>query len=243
MKTLITKVQDWAGRLAGAKTAMGELHEADRTLREQHAAAVKDRDHVVNTCAPVEEVLANLERLLDEQAYHWAKGQGFSMVMAVGPGQNVTSDGALAPRPPQLPGWFYDNLTLVRLAYFAPTVVKARLAEIIQATPYEAGAPAADRARLYAEADARVAEVERQHTDLVDAAAALDPPIELKLLPVVAERRATEAAKRKRNAAADEDRRQREAAVNARHVDPPRGMALSPYIEASRAERRSLRGE
>lgn len=210
------------------------MHDTERQLREQHAVAVKERDTIVNACAPREEVLAHMEHEIDLWAAKWAQDHGFGLVLNLGPGHQVTPDGTLAPRAPKLPDSFYGNVPMLQLLGIAPAVVKARLAQIIKATPYDEGPPAADRARFYAAADARVAELERQHTDLVDAAAALDPPIALTLLPVVAERRTAEAEKRKRNATADEDRRRREAAVNPRHENAGRQSSVSTYIAKGR---------
>ena len=49
--------------------------------------------------------------------------------------------------------------------------MKASLGAIIDAAKFEAGPPMADRERLLADLDERLADVERQHAQLVDEAA------------------------------------------------------------------------
>ena len=66
------------------------------------------------------------------------------------------------------------------------------------------------------------------HTELVDAAAAFDPPIRLELMPAVAVRRREEAEQVKREAA----RAEREAPVNQQHEEAVGRTGRSVYLDA-----------
>jgi hypothetical protein len=214
--TIKGKLQDWAKRLAGARTALGELHDLDTELRAQHSVAVRERERLASASPPVEEIVANMEHVIDERTAEEAESMAYGLRHAFGGGFEMRRDGNLAERKPTLPDWFYRaDFTLARLAGFAPGLVKARLAEILRAALYEAGSPMADRRRFLAEADAKIAEIERAHEQLVDEAAALEPPVTLTLLPEVKARRDAAAAKADRERVQRAERERIEAQVNA----------------------------
>lgn len=222
---LVDTINDRAARLAAS---MAELHEMDRQIREAHRAAERARDELVSAPPPADEVIAAMEGEVDQLAATWAKERAHGIVTSFGPGLQLNRDGTLNPRQPQSPDWFFTkHLTLQELAGAFPELVKPRLAALIRGYEYVAGPAQADRARAVAEADARILELEEEHTGLVDQAAALEPPILLELLPRVKDRRAEEAERARRNAQADADRRVRETAVNERHA---RRVSHSSYL-------------
>lgn len=234
--TVKGKLQDWARRLAGARTALGELHDLDRELREQHGAALKERERVASAPPPLDEIIGNMERIIDAHAAQELEQTAYGLRHAFGGALEVRRDGNLAEVKPTMPNWFYTgpgDLTLARLAAFAPGLVKARIAEILRAFPFEAGTPMADRRRLLAEADARTAEIARAHEQLVDEAAGLEPPVTLTLLPEVKARRDAERAKAQRERVQREARERAAAAVDA--TIPTRAVPSS-YLTREKAQ-------
>jgi hypothetical protein len=126
--------------------------------------------------------------------------------------------------------WFVVKpLTLQELAATFPELVKPRLAAVIRGHAYAPGPAQADRTHAVADADARILEIEDEHTRLVDPAATFEPPIVLELLPSVKGRRAAEQVERERmaRAAVAENRVAREAAANQQHE---RRVTPSAYI-------------
>lgn len=240
--TVKSKLQDWAKRLAGARTALGELHDLARELREQHAAVLKERNLVGAAPPPLEEVLANVETVMASHAAAEAESMAHQFRQSFGGELVPRTNGSFIERKPTIPDWFHSpNLTLARLCALFPEQAKAAIAAILRAFPYQASSPMADRRRLIAEADERIRALEVQHEQLVDEAAALEPPVTLTLLPEVKARRDAAAAKAQREAAAEEARRRAEAAVNAR--EPAPRAVPSAYLRREAAERERLRAD
>ena len=122
----------------------------------------------------------------------------------------------------------------------APEIVKARFRALILSQASPDAPPSKDRPRLLAEAAERIAAIEREHTELVDFAAGLEPPIKFEYLPAVRDRRQLEADEARRQAAATAERRAVEQAVDALPEAP--GGARSAYLDAGRAARAEVRG-
>lgn len=191
--------------LREAKAAAEKLSERERELREQHAALGKERRSVVAAYLPIEEVIANAGSLVDQAATSWMSKFGGSVVRALSGYRELRAPGDTSEREvkPHLPRIGDGNLTIVDLAGIAPALVKERLAEIIRATPSKFGLSADARAARLAEIDARIADLEAAHSELVDAAAEFG--ISLPLLDAVRERREADArrAAREQELAAD----------------------------------------
>lgn len=226
------KLTTWAKRTADAfRGAIGKLHEADADLRREHTEAVKQRQRIISLPGPIEEVRANLRTLIDALARKWAEDHGKSLIRHASPGFELRPDGRLVPQSPKLPDSFSGEPVNVRmLCALLPDVVLARLDAIATATEYEAGPSVADRKTQLDAIDARIADLEAQHSELVDTAAAMDPPVMLTLLPAVRERRTREAEAAKRDADALARREEAERAANAKAAPGPR-VARSSYLQ------------
>lgn len=200
-------------------------------LREAHRSALVERKRACDGRPPIDEVVANMRRLVDEAAARWGNDRHYSMLIDFGGGMELRTDGSIRERRPQMHSLGNHVDSLIGLA---PGLIKDRLEEILRSQSYEAGAPLADRPRLIAEADVRIREIEDQHSALVDAAAHLNPPISLELLPAVRDRREHERiqARREGDRLADERRRQEEldARMAAKEKEPRGGR--SAYIES-----------
>jgi hypothetical protein len=231
MKSIGQAVKDFAGRLAGAKTALGELHDLDRELRAQHAAAVQARNIIGAAPPPLDEILANVERVISSHAAQEVESLARQFRQYFGGELIPKTNGSFMERKPSLPDWFHSpDLTLARLCALFPEQAKTAIAAILRSVPFEAGSSMTDRLHLIAEADARIHEAEAQHEQLAAEAAALEPPVMLTLLPAVKARREAAAAKAQREGATDEARRRAEAAVNAQNPAP--SAAGSLYLRA-----------
>lgn len=201
-------------------------------LREAHTAALAEQKRACDGRPPIDEVVANMRRLVDEAAARWGNDRHYSMLIDFGGGMELRTDGSIQERRPQMHS--LQRVSLDSLIGLAPELVKARLEEILRSQPYEAGAPLADRPRLIAEADVRIREIEDQHETLVNACGQLDPPITLRHLTPVQERRDRESLEARREADRSEEERRRAAELDARIVakaQEPRG-GRSAYIES-----------
>jgi hypothetical protein len=237
--TVKTRLQDWTRRLQGARDAVKELGDVDRELRAQHAQALKDRSHITSAPPPIEEVLAAMEAVVDAAAARWAEEHGWSFVKNLGPGFRVKTSGELVPERPRLPDYLTHGLNPLGfddLVGLFPDAMKARLREILAGVEYQPGPATADRARLVREVDERIVSIEREHEQLVEAAAALEPPVTLALLPAVKQRRAAAQAKAQREQAeraAREAAAQRVEAWRREATVRPAGVS-SPYMRVDR---------
>lgn len=228
--SLIDTVKTWTARLAGARTAIGEVHDLDTQLRAAHRAAVKERDRLATAPGPRVEAVANVEALIDAHAAAWGARHTQGLLSAVAPGLETRHDGVRVARTPRLPEWMVyvgPHEHGGREAALFPDLVKSRLRGMILGASYVEGPAAADRERLVAEADAKIRAIEDQHTELVGTAAAFTPPIVLALLPAVKTRRENEARKKKLADEAAANRGPREQAINATHAEASRNYATA----------------
>jgi hypothetical protein len=237
MKAITKQAPDLQAQLAGWQAAVNKIHDANRAGRDAHRTAERERQRLVSAPPPLPEVIAAMEGVIDAIADAWVAESGLGLVAAFGPGLRLREDGTLEVQAPRLPDWFIlRDVRLKDLCGLVPELVKQRLAAIIMATPYEAGPAQADRVARVAEAEAKIAAIEAEHTALVDLAASFDPPIVLPLLPAVAERRAAEAARVRREAVERERREAREVAIN-RHAATHSAGGPSPYLAEQQARR------
>jgi hypothetical protein len=231
------KLSDFAKQLAGAKTALVNLHGLDTQLRDAHAAALLQGDRMRNLPPPIDEVLANAERLIDARAAEWAAKNHHEIVWTLGGQIEAQRDGRDELRSASLPQFLtFREIKGEALVGLFPELLKARLRAIVRTIPYEAGAPLADRPRLLAEQDARIREIEDEHAALVDLAATLDPPVRLQFFPAVQARRDADADRLRREQIAQEQRERLEAEINAR-AEAERGRprtVRSQYLERNR---------
>lgn len=182
-----------------ARAAAVKLTDTEKSLRAQHAALVKERTSVVETIRSLDEVLANMERLVDQAASKWGSDFGRTVAIEASGYTEIRSGGLpdleVRPRLPPFPGGG-NRLNFEWVCALAPSIMKTRLAEIIRQSGANFGLPAEARVAKLAEMEAQIAEVEAQHTSLVDAAGEVG--ITLPLLNTVRERREAEALRLER---------------------------------------------
>jgi len=188
MKSPAKMLTDLVGRLAGARSALDELHGTDKTLRAMHEDLQAERRRLCGARPPKADLIAEAERQVDAIAAAWAAANGPQLVDAIAPRVDVTPGDAVRGTVEGnllLAPFAVDVLTLLALA---AGPVKQSLRAIIAATEYAEGPPMSERVPLIAAVDAKLADVEEQHSSLVDQAAALG--IALDLLDAVRLRRA-----------------------------------------------------
>jgi hypothetical protein len=199
---MATKSKDAIDRVRAAVAAARDIHDIDADLRARHRARSKERAQTDLALPPLQDVIAGMERLIDDAAAEWAKDFGAIVARACGGHVEMDSDGrgneVRRERRPQLPIFTGDRLDLKMLAALAPDALKASLAAAIRGSRVTFGLPAEARAARLAELDAEIAELEREHTALVDAAA--EAGITLVLLPTVLKRREDAARAAERDA-------------------------------------------
>jgi hypothetical protein len=169
-------------------------------LREQHAAAVKARGRIAAALEPIEIIVSNMRRLVDEAASRWAGEEARAMAWAFTSGLVTRSDERLFVKRPGLWDGPSGHLAFHDVVGLVPELVKARLETILRSSAFETGLPLEAREPAIADADRTIAAVEDLHTRLVDDAAGLG--ITLPLLPAVQARRAAEEARQAREATA-----------------------------------------
>jgi hypothetical protein len=194
MKNPVKMLADLTSRLAGARSALDAVHETDKALRTMHAELQAERARLCGAKPPREAVIAAAERQVDAIAAAWAAANGAQLVTAIVGAVDVQPNGEVrglvAGNLLHLPA-LAGLVDVPTLAAIMPEYLKDGLRRVIEATPYVAGPPMADRPGLIADVDAKIADVEDQHSELVARAAELGISIEL-LLDVRA-RRAHEA--------------------------------------------------
>lgn len=211
--------------------ALAQLAAGERGLRQQHVVAVHDRDEIPAAAEPIEIIIANMRRVIDEAATEYARDNGYTILTAFTGRLELQMDGTLATRRPQL--WFGPRLELRfrDLCGLVPELIKAQLETILRSVPYQAGLPLEERAAAIAAADEKIRVIEEQHTELCDTAAALDPPIVLPLLEPVKQRREAARLKAERDAAARQVREEAARRVDVQPRNHPRaGYQESEYI-------------
>jgi hypothetical protein len=191
--------------IRAAKEAATKLAGSEQALRERHDNLVETRRTIFNGSRSRAEVIANAERLVDDEHAAWWQlhGGGWARSLSghheargAGPGTFLGRERIVKvpPRLPTIEGTLQapGALTLRDLCALAPAIVKASLADKLTAMPDDRfGLSEADRTAKLAELDAAIADVEARHSELVDAAAEVG--IALPLLATVKERREEQA--------------------------------------------------
>lgn len=213
--------------LCDAQDAAGKLFQRDAELRAAHAAALSARKRIASSPPPTEEVVANMRAVVDEHAAKWLLDNSWAITLAFAGERRAQRDGSVTQQRPTLwrrAGHFLDVPDLVGLV---PEMMKVRFEAAIRSRTAEAGPEADERARIVAELDGKIAAIERTHSGMVDAAAALTPPISLSLLESVRARREIELERQKRDGEAAEAARRAAAVVNEKL---PRTATRSSYL-------------
>ncbi len=168
MKSPLKMVTDLTSRLDGAKSALADLHAADKELKTTHAAAAAELSGLGNARPPLEEMIAEGERQIDAQAAPWSEAHGLELIDAIRSG---TLDASAIPT--------------------AAAEKKRDLRAALELYAYTPGPPTREVPRLTAELVEKIKDIEAQHSELVERAAELG--IALELLPDVRMRRGHEA--------------------------------------------------
>jgi len=190
----VAKVQDWAAKLAG----VDDLHSVEKELRQEAEGFAVERTRLLSARPPREDLIAAAERQVDAIAAEWANGNGPQIVAALAGSVDVQPGGEeiRGVVPGDIRNWLPGIVDGSAFIGLVPSIVKARLRDIIAATPYNPGPSMDQRQRMIAELAAKLADVEARHSELVDHARELGITIEL--LPDVQGRRtrATQAHER-----------------------------------------------
>jgi hypothetical protein len=162
MKGIFGKVVDFASGLRQATTAAHEL------IAERRRAIAAKRAELQRAEAgprPPAEVIGRFEAWVDELAAYQAREYGRGLV--------VHRFGSVSKEPgtgaPWGPG---TELTWGFAALFLGPELKQRFADLVRATAYEAGPPAAERPALVERLRGELAQLEAEEEQLVDEAAA-----------------------------------------------------------------------
>jgi hypothetical protein len=163
-------------------------------LTRQHEKLTVEHQQLTYAIQSRPEIVANMERLVDERAAQWASDHGRSIAQACssyleerGTAPTDRRTERVQPRLPDFPtrSGAVDFHTLCGLV---PELMKARLRIVLDGVGDEFfGLAPADRAARLTELEAQIASLEARHTELVDAAAGVG--ITLALLPPIQEQR------------------------------------------------------
>jgi hypothetical protein len=218
--------------------AISRLKALDETLRTQHHTMVThDRRSIIGDAEPVDLVVAHMREGIDRLSQRWANEHRSLIVEAFTARlRESRGDGRVSVSPPRGRFDIASSSTLLdTLCGLVPEMVKEALEDIIRSTPYKSGLPLDDRLPALRQLEEAIRAIEDQHTALVDEASAVDPPVVLKLLTPVRDRREEE---RRQSLAASRESEQRtelEHRVNERH----RRTGPSSYIAGATAHRQT----
>lgn len=177
--------------LQAAAKATEALRETEATLRARHTKAVRDRRATWAALASRDAVRTHAADLVEKAATAWRAQHGAMWTRALSGYQDirgVDTEREVRVRP-QLPDLMPTDLSLPALCGLCPDAVLASMIAMIDAQPDTVfGLAEADRTACLAQLDAQIADLEQQHTALVDAAG--DAGLTLPLLADVRDRRA-----------------------------------------------------
>lgn len=203
--------------LHAAKGAAATLTTAERDMRRRHEELTRERDRTEGLLQPMDEVIANMQQAVEAHRRRFDERRQ-SVVAAFSSRMELSrQDNEFHRKRPT--GRFLEGpLDFDVLCGLVPDLVKVRLEEMIRATPVNVfGLSSGERKERIAALDAEVADVEKQHTELVDAAAEVG--IALPLLEAVQQRRDEEKRQRQRE---NELQRQRAALGVSNALTQPR---------------------
>jgi len=190
--------------------ATDKLRETEADLRTRYTRATRERSRVRGAYASREELQANARRLVERRGEQWRQTHrevwlrklSGHIEWRIG---ETEADDTERTIPPALPALDAAGLDLSALCGLVPDALTAGLTALIAAQPDAAfGLPADARARRVADLDAEIADLARQHTELVDAAAAAG--LTFPLLTPVREQREADALEQARAQALTEAR-------------------------------------
>ncbi len=161
--------------VAEVRAAAQKLIDADRSLRERRDALKRERLSLEGANASKEEVLANVDRVVDQAAVAWSAKFAGSFVLSLS-GELVfdgTKPRRLSPRLPNI-GDRTGAATFEDLVGMFPEQAKARIRKIVSEVKNVSFGPReADRVRRLAEIEAELESVSREITDVAHAAKAV----------------------------------------------------------------------
>lgn len=181
MSTIIDKAKSWAQSLAGARSAVSQLHETEARLLDNLSQLRAKRDQLLSSRPPRADVIANMEAAVAQLGATWLENHGEYIVGNLAGGLDVGVRGDVAGiRAGRLKSESFHpfdafpsgNVSIDALCALAPTLVRESLKRIIDSARYEAGPPLTERAPRIAIIDAEIEELEREHAALVDQAEA-----------------------------------------------------------------------
>jgi hypothetical protein len=173
IKTVADITVNLAARVAGFQTALADVHDTETEIRAEHQAAQQERQRILSSLPPRTEVLAWLQAEVGRLGAAWREAHGPGVVAACRPAEIAMAGSPLASA---LGG---GVLELGAVCALMPGVMETGLANLVDAVAFEEGPPLAERPRLLRELDARLVDLEAQHTALCDRAAELDITLEL----------------------------------------------------------------
>ncbi len=176
-----------------ARQGIEHLNETERTLRTLHAERQRVQSQIADAGDPTDAVVATMRQWVDSQAAEHA-GPGYAAGLRSVFSQGLERSGAAWRVTPASRPWFAsdDGLTFGQLVALVPDLVKARLEALIRSVEESSPGPVSARLAQVEALDREIREIEDRHSELVDMAASLTPPIVLQHLEPVRQRRETE---------------------------------------------------
>jgi hypothetical protein len=168
------KTDDAFATIRAAKAAAKTLTDTAAAISAQHSELLAERKRVISAHASLDEVVANIHRLVNDKKVEWARSHGVAFVRDLG-GHKRMPEGSRTERyvPPKLPHWgdLSGTLKFEDICGFFPELVKTRLVEVVTASGARFGLPKEDRAAKLAELERSIADLEDQHEQIVKGAA------------------------------------------------------------------------
>ena len=179
--------------LKSAIEAGRKLRATEEALRAEDARLGREIKAIEHANASQEEVIDAMRRLVNQERARFLEfGRGLVSSLTPHSEARGRNDSTLRKVPPRLPNFSLDGKATVDFVIgMLHKHVAESLEEVIRECGANFGLPAAERAAKLAELTEQRTVVQRQHTELVDAAAEVG--IVLALLPAVKERREAEA--------------------------------------------------
>ncbi len=140
----VEKVTDVARRISGAATAIRDLREAERSIRQEHERAVRERDALLAAPPPREELVKAFDDAVDAIAQRWREDNASQLLSAVHVDAAAGAASVSFDKAPNL----YGAVGYAAICALAAGPAKEALKAAVASMTYTPGPPLVERPRL-----------------------------------------------------------------------------------------------
>jgi len=150
--------------------AVATTREKAATLAQRHEALIKEREAVRFAPEPLDECIANAQRLVDEAHAQAVRERGVNVVRDLSGGlrlpEGARTERVVEPMLPRIAPELDGRLNVQDLVLVFPELLKQGLERVVREAGAEHGLDSKARAKRLAEIDAELARIAAEHEEL-----------------------------------------------------------------------------